>query len=414
MERLEESVELTVLPDPAPAPGEAGGPTRAPNTGASGSSSDSDSESSDSTSSEARQEAQQWPPSFCCPITQEPMHDPVIAMDGHSYESQVIAEWLRTHHTSPVTNERLASKVLVRNIALRNAMAEWDALVRSGAEPEPEPEAEAEAEAEPEQEPAPAPPGLPIMFEPQSDWEELTARRRVVGALSPPREQQGSAWWNRACLVLMLTSLALACATMLMFDDPDAMPDHQRPHGGGPSPPPPPPPFSCYRCEENHCCPRCPAPWAPKFEEPKARSLQAQMFKWIRVAPTHVAPDRDQKRRVGDFKFGGVDFRPGVLPQGKWNGTLHFERVDCKQPRRFLTNSGHVGSAPLVAARDRDTVPHEGMYDGEEGIVRRPSHVCHAVAAAAAAASATAATVTETTASGRKERVIHFIHFFLR
>ena len=96
----------------------------------------------------ARQEAQRWPPSFCCPITQEPMHDPVIAMDGHSYESGVIGEWLRTHHTSPVTNERLASKVLVRNIALRNAMAEWDALVRSGAEPEPEPEAEAEAEPE--------------------------------------------------------------------------------------------------------------------------------------------------------------------------------------------------------------------------------------------------------------------------
>ena len=101
--------------------------------GMSSDSSDSDDSSADSAGSNgsARHDRacslsqERWPPSFCCPITQEPMHDPVVAMDGHSYEANVISEWLRTHHTSPVNGDRLASKVLVRNVALRKAMSEW-------------------------------------------------------------------------------------------------------------------------------------------------------------------------------------------------------------------------------------------------------------------------------------------------
>jgi hypothetical protein len=31
--------------------------------------------------------SEQWPPSFCCPITHEPMHDPVVAFDGAPWTS---------------------------------------------------------------------------------------------------------------------------------------------------------------------------------------------------------------------------------------------------------------------------------------------------------------------------------------
>ena len=79
-----------------------------------------------------------------------------------------------------------------------------------------------------------------------------------------------------------------------------------------------------------------------------------------------------------------------------------FLRVFTAWPRRFQRR---------CPGRGRDPVETAGMYDGEEGIMHRPSYVCHAVAAATTAASATAATVTETAASGGKERVISSIFF---
>eukprot|EP01052_Picozoa_sp_SAG31_P030374 SAG31_NODE_3111_length_4662_cov_82.023230_3_plen_236_part_00 len=62
------------------------------------------------------------------------MQDPVIALDGHSYECSAIHQWFQTHQTSPVTNERLQSTLLLRNFALRNAMGEWQELVVRGTE----------------------------------------------------------------------------------------------------------------------------------------------------------------------------------------------------------------------------------------------------------------------------------------
>lgn len=64
------------------------------------------------------------PASFCCPITQEVMQDPVMALDGHSYEYAAILTWLEANHTSPVTNAHLRSKILVRNFALRSTI--WE------------------------------------------------------------------------------------------------------------------------------------------------------------------------------------------------------------------------------------------------------------------------------------------------
>ncbi|EKX45487.1 hypothetical protein GUITHDRAFT_53147, partial [Guillardia theta CCMP2712] len=45
------------------------------------------------------------PADFLCPISMEVMKDPVIAMDGHSYERQNIERWLEDHNTSPLTNQ---------------------------------------------------------------------------------------------------------------------------------------------------------------------------------------------------------------------------------------------------------------------------------------------------------------------
>jgi hypothetical protein len=54
-----------------------------------------------------------------CPITFEPMRDPVTAADGMSYERSAIEEWLAKKTTSPYTNEPLKNKSLLPNIALR-------------------------------------------------------------------------------------------------------------------------------------------------------------------------------------------------------------------------------------------------------------------------------------------------------
>jgi|EP01046_Picozoa_sp_COSAG06_P020990 hypothetical protein len=268
---------------------------------AAGDGSSSDTES-DSTANDEEQQRRrlprpQWPPSFCCPITQEPMHDPVVAMDGHSYESAVISEWLREHQTSPVNGDRLASKVLVRNVALRNAMAEWDELVRqtsgaAGAEPEPEsePEPEHEHSGATDQPSAsnvlqldvesndPSDRRGAIVFEPQTEWEDLAARRRQRSTRTGgPGGGRTHGWLNRACMLLMMCSLALACYTMYVEDpwDPDQFPPGGGGGGGGDDPhhrpPPAPPQPRCFECLSEGCCPRCPPPWERHWFAPVSR-----------------------------------------------------------------------------------------------------------------------------------------------
>eukprot|EP00301_Raphidiophrys_heterophryoidea_P005986 c12453_g3_i5.p1 GENE.c12453_g3_i5~~c12453_g3_i5.p1 ORF type:complete len:267 (+),score=44.92 c12453_g3_i5:108-908(+) len=62
---------------------------------------------------------------FICPITQELMLDPVIAVDGHTYERKAMESWLTNHDTSPRTNEHLMSKVLIPNLALRQRIMRY-------------------------------------------------------------------------------------------------------------------------------------------------------------------------------------------------------------------------------------------------------------------------------------------------
>jgi len=57
-----------------------------------------------------------------CPITKDPMKDPVLTMDGFTYEKSAISKWFESHDTSPMTNKTLSSKALVPNFALRAVM----------------------------------------------------------------------------------------------------------------------------------------------------------------------------------------------------------------------------------------------------------------------------------------------------
>ena len=66
------------------------------------------------------------PNEHLCPISQEPMMDPVTAADGHTYDRGQIERWLKTGHTnSPVTGAQMPSTAVVDNVALRKIIREW-------------------------------------------------------------------------------------------------------------------------------------------------------------------------------------------------------------------------------------------------------------------------------------------------
>jgi sacsin len=59
-----------------------------------------------------------------CPITQALFEDPVICGDGHTYSRAAIERWFaQGHHTSPMSNKRLADKTLIPNHALKSVIA---------------------------------------------------------------------------------------------------------------------------------------------------------------------------------------------------------------------------------------------------------------------------------------------------
>ena len=53
------------------------------------------------------------------------MEDPVIALDGHTYERHAIENWFRHKRASPVTNLRLSQTQLIPNYTVRSAIQEW-------------------------------------------------------------------------------------------------------------------------------------------------------------------------------------------------------------------------------------------------------------------------------------------------
>lgn len=65
------------------------------------------------------------PDEFICPITRDIMSDPVITVDGHSYQREAIQQWLSEHNTSPKTGLRLGTTRLFPNHALRSRIENW-------------------------------------------------------------------------------------------------------------------------------------------------------------------------------------------------------------------------------------------------------------------------------------------------
>ena len=63
------------------------------------------------------------PDPFKCPISWEPMKDPVFASDGHAYDRQNIQKWIASgSHKSPLTNETLADDRFVTAWPMRQLM----------------------------------------------------------------------------------------------------------------------------------------------------------------------------------------------------------------------------------------------------------------------------------------------------
>lgn len=55
---------------------------------------------------------------------QEVMQDPVVALDGNTYERSAITEWFRRNNTSPMTNQHIGT-TLIPNRVVRSEIMEW-------------------------------------------------------------------------------------------------------------------------------------------------------------------------------------------------------------------------------------------------------------------------------------------------
>lgn len=59
------------------------------------------------------------PKSMLCPIGQSLLKDPVVAIDGHTYERTNIETWFQIKPTSPMTGESVSDIRLFPNMGLR-------------------------------------------------------------------------------------------------------------------------------------------------------------------------------------------------------------------------------------------------------------------------------------------------------
>jgi len=66
------------------------------------------------------------PPRFVCPISLEVMTDPVMCRNGHNFERDALAAWVRGHGSCPTCRVEIPTVAdLFPNIALRENIAEW-------------------------------------------------------------------------------------------------------------------------------------------------------------------------------------------------------------------------------------------------------------------------------------------------
>ena len=68
---------------------------------------------------------------YTCPISQEPIVDPVIAEDRSTYDREGIEQWLQTHTTSPLNPSFTLTLTIARLIPNRIARGSVETLVDS-------------------------------------------------------------------------------------------------------------------------------------------------------------------------------------------------------------------------------------------------------------------------------------------
>ena len=72
------------------------------------------------------------PEYFMCPLTRDVMRDPVMTLNGQTYERVSIAKWFRHHSTDPLTNIVVAN-TLIPNRSLKEAIEEFTSNEKSKA-----------------------------------------------------------------------------------------------------------------------------------------------------------------------------------------------------------------------------------------------------------------------------------------
>ena len=61
-----------------------------------------------------------------CPISHDIFVDPVTTVLGYTYERASIENWFKTHQTDPLKMEKISSKDLVPNRAIKSAVEEFN------------------------------------------------------------------------------------------------------------------------------------------------------------------------------------------------------------------------------------------------------------------------------------------------
>ena len=78
-----------------------------------------------------KQQQREIPDAYVCPISLEPMEDPVLAADGHSYERrEIVRHFDLGRRTSPMTGAQLPHTHLMPNHALKSAIQDFLEEVR--------------------------------------------------------------------------------------------------------------------------------------------------------------------------------------------------------------------------------------------------------------------------------------------
>lgn len=71
-------------------------------------------------------ESDSYPDYFKCPISWEKLENPVVSVEGHSYEKWAIDKWLKNQETSPITGLVLNDHTLISNYALKSAIDDYN------------------------------------------------------------------------------------------------------------------------------------------------------------------------------------------------------------------------------------------------------------------------------------------------